>query len=236
MNNPGRPTMARLVVHGAREPWVLLASGLGGGVAWALGIPILVAVGVAALMWGAGAVTAALSGDYGPEALTRGKDLPQLRRGTEQSHLVGALDGYIADLRGLRSSKMAEGVSSQAIEALVAAENAHDGAVRAALAVDLLDDALSRSRAVSAQWSNRHNEVGSSVARMSERRDDVLNRLRHAVAEVAEVYTKLLELSATVSTSGVVGDSTNLDEVASSIDSLRGAFAELEAAETPELP
>ena len=76
---------ARLLA-GARDPWALLLSVFGGGMAWAFGAPVPLSVGTAAVMLG----TAATVG-----AFTRPReDAPeQLRSGTPQQGLVILLGG-----------------------------------------------------------------------------------------------------------------------------------------------
>jgi hypothetical protein len=210
----------------AREPWAVVVSALGGGLAWAVGIPALAAVVIAVLMLG----VATLVGVFRPADDTRPVADPRLRSGTEQADLVRTLDGYISDLRSLRESRLPEVVMDPAIEALSAAQNAREGVVRTAAAVDGLEGALERSSSVNARWSGagQSNEISESMQRMQARRSDLLGRLNTAVRQIAEVYTKLLEASATVGGGGFDGDLESIEDVSGSLDSLRTAFAELE--------
>lgn len=151
--------------------------------------------------------------------------LPEIRKGTEQAQLVDLLDRYIHDLRGLRSSPKPDAVVDPSIEALVAAESAYGPAVRVAAAVDGLDTALHRSAATPSGSA----EVREAVQRMANRRAALLEKLRSMVDEVAEVYTKLLEMSAAVSSLDVaMGATEDVEKVNSSLDSLRHTLAELE--------
>lgn len=232
MSTPGkRPTFTGLVAREARDPWILLVGSVGAGLAWATGVPIVLSLLIGVLMTLTAAGVAVLSGK-GPDAMEAAPAEPRLRPKTEQQALVRTLDGYIADLERLRSSPLADDVSSPTIEALVAAQGSREGVVRAAAAVDMLDDALTRAHAVNQQWGGRQREIGSSVQRMAERRQDLMTRLHTAVGEVAEVYTKLLELSATAGSAGLSAGDASVDEVSDSLDALRVAFAELDAAAT----
>jgi hypothetical protein len=223
------PTPSERLARALADPWLLLVSGVGGGLAWAVGIP---AVGAGAIglgmLGGAAAVAAALRGlgDGGGDE----KEKPvELARGTAQAGLVDALQGYLADLAALRSSTLPDSVTDSAIEALVATDGAHAQALRVAAAVDKLDQALYRGQAVAAGPSGSGEGVRASIDRMQARRQALLRKLDSAVGEVAEVYTKLLELSATVDTIDVAGpDVTEVDAVNASLDGLRAAFAELE--------
>ena len=213
-----------------REPWALVTAVLGGGLAWAVGIPVAAAAVVAVLML----AVATLVGVFRPVSDDRPAAGPRLRPGTEHLDLIRTLDGYISDLRTLRESRgLPDVVKDPAIDALVAATNAREGAVRTAAAIDGLEAALERSSTVNARWAGAEGsaEIGGSVARMQSRHDDLLGRLRSAVREVAEVYTKLLEASATVGAGGFDDDMVAIEAVSGSLDSLRTAFAELEAAD-----
>jgi len=193
------------------DPWVLLTSALGGGLAWAVGIPEGGAAAIGFGMLGVAATTAAVmkgGGETEPDDRR-----PELRKGTPQQRMAEALEGYLGDLRELRGSKLPDSVTDSAIEALVATDGAHAAAVRVAVAVDKLDDAIERSQRIAGAGSVAvPSGVRDSLKRMEERRQGLLGKLDTAVSQVAEVYTKLLELSATVD----------------SLDSLRTAFAELE--------
>lgn len=224
--------LLRRAAQGVRDPWVLLLAALGGGGAWALDIPAAGAAGVTAAMLAAGAVTAVFTA---PDAMDQEAPAPdpRLRAGTEQADLVRTLEAYIGDLRGLRESRLPAAVTDPAIEALVAAGGARDVAVRVAAAVDGLDDAVERAAKVHTRWAGRGgtgSQVGAAVERMRERRTALLGKLDRAVGEVAEVYTKLLELSATADTVALAqGGVGEVEDVNRSLDSLRGALAELEA-------
>lgn len=225
----GTPTASERLARALADPWLLLVSGVGGGLAWAVGIP---AVGAGAIglgmLGGAAAAAAALRGTRSSGEDEAGK-APELARGTAQAAMVDALRGYLADLATLRSSRLPDPVTDSAIEALVATDGAHAQAVRVAAAVDKLDEALYRGRAVAAGPSGSGEGVRASIDRMQARRQALLRKLDTAVADVAEVYTKLLELSATVDTLDVAGpDVTEVDAVNASLDGLRSAFAELE--------
>ncbi len=229
---------AEQVARAAKDPWLLVTSGVGGGIGWA-GLSVLfdsgaaaagVGVGIAAGMWGAGAVAGALThSDDEPERWDE-EDVEEigLRPGTAQARMVATIHDYVTDLEDLRSSPLADSVLDQAITALVAAQGAERTAIRVAAAVDGLDDALRRTRRPPGQ--EPRGGALAAVQRMSQRRDALLSKLHASADQVAEVYTKLLEMRAGLAALEVSG-SDGTDEVAAvngSLDALRGALAELE--------
>ncbi|GAB7004892.1 hypothetical protein JCM18899A_23650 [Nocardioides sp. AN3] len=227
------PTMAgalgRRALASLREPWLLVTSAFGGGIAWAVGIPAAEAVGVTALMLAAGAAIGALrpgeetsDWDDDPTADIR------LRPGTQQAALVAALEGYVDDLTRFRSGHLPGPLVDSAIEALVAAKSAYGTARRTAAAIDALDDAVARSRAARHRLGSDVGSIADAEGRMMHRRAELAGKLQTGVAGVAEVYTKLLELSASMDSMDLAGGE-DLGDVSSSLDALRGAFSELEA-------
>jgi len=219
-SDPRVRALARNVRGELRDPWVILTSVLGGGAAWAVGIPVPEAGLVGALMLGTGATLAALSGRRAPAAQAR------LHGRTEQSQAVAALDGYLGDLRQLEQTALPDEVKSSAIEALVAADGARLAAFKVAQAIDALDAALVRGREVAASRST--DGARSAVLRMETRRQTLLGKLNSNVDEVAEVYTRLLELSATVGTMGLgENGAAAVEAVNVSMESLSQAFSEL---------
>lgn len=213
----------------ATDPWLALVAALGGGLAWAVRIPEPVAVLIGVAMWVVGLLVGVLRGREDDGSLPEPKEPRiELVRGTEQAGLVETLTAYVADLRRLRESPLPTGVVDPAIAALVAAEGAQRTARRVAAAVDGLDTALARSSR--GPHVSSAAGVRDAVTRMQDRRASLLARLHGTVDGVAEVYTKLLETSATVSALDV-GDGalTEIDSVNTSLDSLRTSLAELEA-------
>jgi hypothetical protein len=182
------------------------------------------AAGVALGAYGVGAVVGGLLAKDDQDSAAD-EHLPTLHRGTEQEALVVNLGRYVEDLRTLRASHQPDVVVDPAIEAVVATEHAHRTAVRVAAAVDGLDVALSRSGGPSGS-----GEVRDAVRRMEVRRTALLGKLRGTVDEVAEVYTKLLEMSAAVSALDVdAGATEEVAKVNDSLDTLRQSLSELEA-------
>lgn len=218
----------RRTTTAAGDPWLALTAAFGGGLAWAVGMgPAGFLVGAG--MYAAGAVVGALTRGGKDEPET-GPALPQLRRNTEQARLVDAMRAYVDDLRKLREGPKPDAVVDPSIEALVATENAYGTAVRVAAAIDGLDVALSRSAATQAPG----REVRSAIVRMADRRTALLAKLHETVDEVAEVYTKLLEMTATVQALDVgAGATDEVERVSLSLDSLRTSLAELEAQARP---
>lgn len=209
----------------ATDPWLGLTSAFVGGAAWAAGIVAAgPAVGVAAGMLAVGALIGGLMKDKHEEA-AKEPPLPELHRGTEQAQLVATLIQYLHDLRTFREGPKPDAVVDPSIEALVATENAYGAAHRVAAAIDGLDTAIYRSRP-----TTQNQQVREAVQRMIDRRSALLDKLRGTVDEVAEVYTKLLEMSATVSSLDVgVGATAEVEKVNASLDSLRTSLAELES-------
>lgn len=207
---------------GLREPWTLLLSGLGGGLAWAAGAPILGAGVVTVGMLGAAAGVAALT-----SRSAKGGE-PRPRDGTVQAGLIDDLDRCLADLRTLRADDLPDAVETSTVEALTAADGARRSALRVAVAADTLDAAIERAQSLAGRVSGS-GSVRDTVDRMSRRRDALLVRLRAAVDEVAELYARLLELTATVNTLDVGGDVSDIGRVNDSITALQDTFAELEA-------
>jgi hypothetical protein len=218
----------RLAASGS-DPWLLVASVIGGGLGWAVAGPAAagVAIGgaVGAGTGGVGAVVGALMqrDDAGEDA----EAMVGIRQGTQQASMVTAIERYVEDLRRLRGGELPDSVMDQAISALVAAEGTRDTARRVAAAVDGLDEALRRSQEVAGPQPS--GEVRAAMERMSQRRGELITKLHHSVEAVATVYAKLLETSATINSLDV-GDEA-LGEIASvnrSLDQLRGTLTELE--------
>ncbi len=210
----------------ASDPWLGMTAAFVGGVAWAAGVVAAgPAVAVAGGMYAVGALVGGLLQPKEADSGSGDLPLPELLRGTEQAQLVENLSRYVDDLRTLRAGPKPDAVVDPSIEALVAAENTFGAAARVAAAIDGLDIALARSGQPSPNV-----QVREAVQRMADRRAALLAQLRGTVDEVAEVYTKLLELSATVSSLDVgVGATDEVEKVNSSLDSLRHTLAELEA-------
>lgn len=204
------------------DPWLLLTAVFGGGLAWAVGMAAVPAVAIGAGMYGIGVAVGGLFGGRGDQDTQLA--LPTLVGGTAQAKLVADLGAYIADLRALREGPKPDAVDDPAIEALVAAENAHGTAVRVAAAIDGLDSALERTGPPAG-----NSEARASVQRMIDRRVALLARLQATIDEVAEVYTKLLEMSATLGSLDVdQSTDAEVEKVNASLDALRHSLAELQ--------
>lgn len=218
----------------ARDPWALLTGALMAGLAWAVGIPFVAAAGIGAVAWATFATVALLHGE--PDATHQPAPDLDLRPNTDQEALVRALDGYVTSLEQLRASPLSTAITDPAIEALVAAGGAREVAARVAAAIDGLDQALDHAQHANSRWtgSRDHAGVADAVARMQTRRLRLLHQLDAAVGDVAEVYTKLLELSATADASLLDLAGNDIGDVSSSLDGLRDAFRDLEVAALTE--
>jgi hypothetical protein len=221
------------VARAGRDPWLLVTSGVGGGLGWA-GLSAILAggpaagigVGIAAVMWGAGAVAGALSGKDEDAWDEEQVEQIGLRPGTAQAEMVGTIHGYVTDLQELRGSPLQASVMDQAIAAMVAAQGAEQTALKVAAAVDGLDDALRQSRRPPGQ--ELRGGALAAMQRMAERRNALLTKLQHSVDGVAEVYTKLLEMRANVAALDVGDGTDEVTAVNDSLDALRGSLVELE--------
>lgn len=217
----------RRVADTASDPWLGLASAFIGAAGWAANI--VSAPPAAAIALGAFAAGAAAGG-----VLNRRSDreeeqeppLPELVSGTPQAALVGQLARYVSDLERLRKGSQPESLVDLTIEAYVGAGSAHRTGALVAAAIDGLDRALGEGMSGP---PSTNAEVKATIARMDERRRGLLDRLRNTVDEVAIVYTKLLEMTAAVSSFDVgQGATDDVARVSSTLDSLRTSLSDLE--------
>ncbi len=206
-----------------RDPLNVVVAAIGAGAAWAVGLPV---VGVAAV--GAGMLGAAVVAGAALSHRTASEPVPELARGTAQRALVDELDRYRRDLLELSRGPLPPVLVVSAGESVDAADRAGKVAVTVAAAVDALDRAIARAASVGRRMP-ASTEVRASIDRMSRRRDQLLAKLAAAVTGVGEVYTGLLELSATAPLAGMGTDGLDdVHRVNDSLDALRGAFEELE--------
>lgn len=204
------------------NPWALLLSTFGGGLAWAVGSPMSLSLGTTAVMLVTAGTVRALTGPS-DERPTR------LRPGTRQQELVKLIDGHVRSLRALHSKALPGAVQGQAQHALDAADAARPSVLQVAAAVDALDEAIAAAREVSGQGAHATDAIKKTVGRLKARRAALFDRLTAAVDEVATVYAGLLELSATAHTMGVTLDDNEVSAVNDSVTLLQMTFAELEA-------
>ncbi len=214
---------ATRALRALRDPWSLVVAGIGAGSAWAVGLPVGAAGLVGVGMLGVAAVVggAVRKDEAEPEPA-------QLRRGTVQAELLNTLHGYRVDLQQLASSRQAPAIGVTSREAVDAAAEAERVAHDVALAMDAVDEALTRAGGVARQLPGSA-DVQATVRRIAERRGQLLARLREAVDEVGELYAKLLELSTTAGLVGMEMDaSSRAADVNDALDAIRGVFSELE--------
>lgn len=204
-----------------RNPWVVLLSGFGGGLAWAVGTSVPLSVGTAATMFATAVTVGALTG---PSDERPGRLAP----GTRQGELVVLLDGHVRSLRALHARALSGVVAVQADHALAAADAARPSIMQVASAIDALDDAISSTRKVAGQGDHAAESIKATITRLKARRARLFDRLTAAVDEVATVYAGLLELSATAHTLGVDLDESEVSAVNDSVTLLQMTFAELE--------
>ncbi len=219
----------RRAAQALRDPWSLVAVGVGAGAAWALALPIAGVAAVGIGMLGVAGVVGAVSGkdkadDSRPE--------PDLRPGTKQFQLVATLESYLADLTHLQAGPLPSILSTQAADAVSAATSARTVALEVAASIDALDGALHEAAQVARRMSTAQ-KVAAPLDRMKSRRQELLAKLTTAVDGVGELYTKLLELITTpeLTSDGALGHGPDpVAEVNESLDGIREAFAELDSA------
>jgi hypothetical protein len=213
-------------IRALQDPWTLLTAGVAGGATWAIGLPLagagLVAVGSLA--------AAGLIGAMVRSEQREPRERP-LARGTEQAQLIATLDEYRANLRRLSGQQLTPEVAQSAADAVSVAENSRVSALQVARAVDILDDGLAQGQSVRSYTDTGSKSVQAAVARMASRRTGLLNRLRGAVDQVAQIYAQLLELSTTASTLDVSvdGGGSDVTAISDSLTALQQTFTELES-------
>lgn len=217
----------RRVAETASDPWLGLASAFIGGAGWAANVVSAPpAAAIAAGVFAAGAIAGGVLNRSRGREEEQEPPLPELVSGTPQASLVGQLGQYVQDLERLREGTQPESLVDLTIEAFVGAKNAHRTGALVAAAIDALDSALGRG--ISGPPST-NAEVKAAIARMDERRRGLLDRLRNTVDEVAIVYTKLLEMTAAVSSFDVgQGATDDVARVSGTLDSLRTNLSDLE--------
>jgi hypothetical protein len=199
------------------DPWALLLSTFGGAMAWASGTTVPLAAATTGIMLATAAMAGALTRHQAPG-----------RAGTRQQALIDLLDGHVRSLRALHRNALPDVVQFKAEDALAAADAAHPSVFRMAAAVDALDEAISATRNISGQGEPATESINKTLARLTSRRANLLDKLTAAVDEVATVYAGLLELSATARTMGVCLDDGDVGAVNDSVILLQMTLAELE--------
>lgn len=219
----------RRAAQALRDPWSLLAAVVGAGAAWALALPV---AGIGAVGVGMLAVAAVAGAAASDRTATVEAAAPVLVPGTIQFRLVGTLDRYLEDLTRLAAGALAPVLAGQSADGVEAARSARAVAVRVAGSIDVLDIALAQADQVARRMTSA-DKVAGPLVRMAARRRGLLGKLSAGVDGVGELYTKLLELSATpelVSGSTLDLAPDPVAEVNDSLDAIRGAFAELGSA------
>ncbi|WP_029431729.1 hypothetical protein [Blastococcus sp. URHD0036] len=191
------------------------------GLGMSIGIGLLVVVGTLVV----GVAVQAL-----PEP--RRAELPAARSaGTDQMHLVAAIEQAVARIDELCASDLVPAVRPQADEAAGLARSAQSTARTVARAVDQLDAAIAQLTEV-----GRHRGADDgATGRLRRRRDSLLERLRSTADQLLDVYGNLVETNATLATSTLgtgdvaAGDAQALEAVSTSLDDLRVIASELEA-------
>lgn len=223
-----RLTFATLVKNAALQPWSILTGAFGAGFAWAVNIPVFVALVVGGGMYAIAAVAGALTGSGKPKAKDR-KML--LTPGSRWEAALERLELLVGELAKLRNAELSQAVSSQAIEAYVAAKEAKDGAAQVANAIEVLDQAAAKT------WKLLEGkDPYGSTHRLYRRRDELVERLERTVSEVAEVYGKLVEVGATIGSAVLVSETSTLEGLTVDLDALRNAVLEMEAAAKSPAP
>ncbi len=225
-----------------RDPWVLLASGMGAGVAWAVQLPFAAAAATGAAMLAAAGIAKGLSTE-GSEYVGAAPEVPGLRRGTPQAQLVERLRQAANRLAEMVPAFAGTALGSSVVEASTGAVAAVDSAQRLAAAIDAVDDALAdvteafraSGRQLSTREQQARREQQAVMDRLMARRERLLSRLESAYLSVQEVRVQLLEVSAAMQTPDVTpADDAGLAAVSANLDQLRRGLEELESTAAAE--
>jgi hypothetical protein len=220
------------------DPAVLVAAVASVGVAWALQLPLGIAVGVGgAWVLGSAVVKAWLT--VGTEPLGAG---PTPRPGTDQAVRLAKLRWAADQLADMVPTFAGSALGSPAVEAAAGASAAVDWARRLAAATDAIDDELygltppiSRrrlKRSAKARATSR-----AAATRLEEHREELISRIEAAYIAAADVRVKLLEVSAAMQTSaGDAEVNAGLAAVADNLGVLREGLQGLESAAAKPLP
>lgn len=236
-----------------RDPWSLVVGALAGGLAWALGVPVLLAIVVGLVVYGVKAATAsALSG---PDDDGRSSNrLPRPPEGSAAAYFLARAEAAVESLRQLvrtpeagPTAGQAAGVADQARTTLddLRRLGAQATAVETAmLRVDTAGLVGERTRLEAQQRALTDPAVRLEVdralatvreqeavaARLSTTRDNVLARMQSSALGLEGLVARLAEVLALVDTTGGVDDaSRRIGELAGELDGLRAGLAETEA-------
>jgi len=225
-----------------RDPWVLMASGLGAGVAWAVQLPFAAVAATGAAMLAAAGVAKSLTTE-GSEYVGAAPEVPGLRRGTPQAQLVERLRQSANKLAEMVPAFAGTALGSSVVEASTGAVAAVDSAQRLAAAIDAVDDTLTdvhdtlkaSGRPLSARERQSRREQQTVVDRLTARRERLLARLESAYLSVQEVRVQLLEVSAAMQTPEMSpADDAGLAAVSANLDQMRRGLEELESTAAAE--
>ncbi len=233
-----------------RDPWVYILGGLAGGVAWAVGVPVVAAAGVGAAVGGVKAGFAALLGSR--PARTTSEPLPVTDRSPEQTWLqrgesavVGFRDLARSLPEGLASTR-SESIATQADESLdgmrrLAGQASVTERVSARLHVPTLEAEAERLRMQVANAADPEvaQERARSLAAIQEQidiarrlrrsHDSLLARLESSAIGLERLTAQLAEVVALSegATSAVEG-AKQLESLADDLEGLRAGLAEAE--------
>jgi hypothetical protein len=235
-----------------RDPWVYILAGLGGGVAWAVGVPLAAAAGVAITVGGVRAgLGAVLSGRSGPRTRS-GDDLPITDHSPEQEWLDRG-DAAVATFRdlarslpeGLASSHSAS-IATQADETLagmrrLAGQASVTTKVSGRLHVPTLKSEEERLRFqrdaatdadIAAELERSLDSIGEQVdiaQRLERSRATLLVRLESSALGLERLVAQLAEILAMSegATSPIEG-AKQLEALADDLEGLRAGLAETE--------
>jgi hypothetical protein len=234
-----------------RDPWVYILGGLAGGVAWAVGVPVIAAVGVGATVSGVRAGLASVLSRQGdrvrsasPLAVTdRSPELAWLQRGES------AVDGFRDLARSLPdglASTRTESIAAQADETLegmrrLAGQASVTERASARLHLPTLEAEAERLRVQVANASDPEvaQERSRSLAAIHEQidiskrlrrsHDSLLARLESSAIGLERLTAQLAEVVALSggATSAVEG-TKQLESLADDLEGLRAGLAEAE--------
>ena len=230
------------------EPWGLLLGATAGGVAWAVGLPVLLAAGVGAAAWLTRAAAARLERVRG-RALPARRRLPVEPRSPEGRWLERAqraAEGFSQLGQDMDEGPLAERVAMMApkvrdtVAALerLAGQATAVGQAAARLDDDFLASEARRLRAGRARASGDvAAELDRSLAsvqaqrdvlrRLTAARDSVLARLESGTLGLESLVARLVELE-TMAAGGPTDDLGTVEQLSDELEGIRQGLAETE--------
>ena len=231
-----------------RDPWGPLVAGIVGGLAWAVGTPVLAAVGVGAAVYGVKAALGAVLGQGDDDG-----DLPALPRPAPGSTAALWLRRAESAVRALDDMARSQGLSAADVATAHAAEEADEvllsmrrlgghvvtvGQALARSASPGLDEEAARLRAWAAGAPHDANAQRSAEAvadrvavrnRLQRAQADLEGRLQSSALGLEGLVARVAEVRASSATVGEVDPSAeSLSALTTEIEGLRRGLADVD--------